>query len=87
MSKIRTEEEFKEGHVDVENILNIPYMFNTPEGRVKNPEFMEQVLSDFSKDDYIVVDFKSVYNMGGGYAAWVENGLAAKKPKVKSIIN
>lgn len=28
----RTEEEFKKGHVDVENTLNIPYMFNTPEG-------------------------------------------------------
>ena len=29
---VRTEEEFKKGHVDVENPLNIPYMFNTPQG-------------------------------------------------------
>lgn len=27
---IRTEEEFKKGHL--ENALNIPYMFSTPEG-------------------------------------------------------
>ena len=28
----RTVEEFKKGHADVENILNIPYLFTTPEG-------------------------------------------------------
>ena len=28
----RTEEEFKKGHVDVENALNIPYVFKTPKG-------------------------------------------------------
>ncbi|KAA8531987.1 hypothetical protein F0562_006871 [Nyssa sinensis] len=100
---VRTEDEFKKGHVDVENVLNIPYMFNTPEGRVKNPKFMEQVLSACSKDDHFVVgcqtgvrsvyattdllraDFKSVYNMGGGYVAWVENGFATKKAEVEAV--
>uniref|UniRef100_A0A5B7B1M3 Putative thiosulfate sulfurtransferase 18 isoform X2 n=1 Tax=Davidia involucrata TaxID=16924 RepID=A0A5B7B1M3_DAVIN len=52
---VRTEDEFKKGHVNVENALNIPYMFNTPEGRVKNPKFMEQVLSACTKDDHLVV--------------------------------
>ncbi|CAL5324262.1 unnamed protein product [Camellia sinensis] len=56
---VRTEEEFKKGHVDVENALNIPYMFNNPEGRVKNPEFMEQVLSVCKPDDHLVVGCQS----------------------------
>ncbi|KAI3519153.1 hypothetical protein L1887_08180 [Cichorium endivia] len=84
---VRTEEEFKKGHVDFDNALNIPYMY------VKNPKFMEQVLPVCSKDDHLVVGcqsgvrsvyatvdllntgFEHVYNMGGGYLAWVENGL------------
>ncbi|MEI4889783.1 rhodanese-like domain-containing protein, partial [Klebsiella pneumoniae] len=52
---VRTVEEFKKGHVGVENVFNIPYMFNTPQGRVKNPKFLEQVLSAFNKDDNLVV--------------------------------
>ncbi|KAF8410424.1 hypothetical protein HHK36_002953 [Tetracentron sinense] len=56
---VRTTEEFKKGHVDVENALNIPYMFNTPEGRVKNPQFLELVLSACSKDDHLVVGCQS----------------------------
>ncbi|KAI3451422.1 hypothetical protein Pfo_008087 [Paulownia fortunei] len=92
---VRTEEEFKNGHV--EYALNIPYMFNTPEGRVKNPKFMDQVLAVCGKEDHLVVgcqsgvrseyatidlldaEFKHVYNMGGGYTAWVGNGFAVKK--------
>ncbi|XP_017251928.1 thiosulfate sulfurtransferase 18 [Daucus carota subsp. sativus] len=62
---VRTEEEFKNGHVDVKNIVNIPYMFETPQGRVKNPKFMEQVLSTFKKDDNLIVGcqkgIRSVY--------------------------
>ncbi|RZC66704.1 hypothetical protein C5167_010398 [Papaver somniferum] len=95
---VRTTEEFNKGHVDVENPLNIPYMFNTPQGRVKNPEFLEQVTSACNKDDHLIVgcqsgvrsldasadllkaEFKHVSNMGGGYAAWMQNGLAVKKP-------
>ncbi|KAI3794283.1 hypothetical protein L1987_36912 [Smallanthus sonchifolius] len=90
---VRTEEEFKKGHVDFDDVLNIPNMFNTPDGRVKNPNFMEQVLLVCTKDDHLIVGcqsgvrsvdatvdllgagFKHVYNMGGGYLAWVQNGL------------
>ncbi|KAI3897660.1 hypothetical protein MKW92_018879 [Papaver armeniacum] len=95
---VRTTEEFNKGHVDVENPLNIPYMFNTPQGRVKNPEFLEQVIAACNKDDHLIVgcqsgvrsldastdllkaEFKHVSNMGGGYAAWMQKGLAVKKP-------
>lgn len=98
---VRTEEEFKKGHVGVENAFNIPYMFNTPQGRVKNPKFLEQVLSAFNKDDNLVVgcqsgvrsvyattdllkaEFKHVYNMGGGYLAWVANGFTVKIPQTE----
>ncbi|KAH0770981.1 hypothetical protein KY290_014962 [Solanum tuberosum] len=94
---VRTEEEFKKGHVD--NSLNIPYMFNTPRGRVKNPKFIEQVSSACDKEEKLIVgcqsgvrslyattdllndDFKHVSNMGGGYLAWVENGFAVNKPQ------
>nr|GEX90856.1 hypothetical protein [Tanacetum cinerariifolium] len=80
---VRTEEEFKKGHVDVKDVINIPNMFNTSDGRVKNPNFLEQVLPLFKKDDHLIVGcqsgvrsgFKHVYNMGGGYLAWVQNGL------------
>ncbi|KAK1296045.1 hypothetical protein QJS10_CPB15g00450 [Acorus calamus] len=106
---VRTEEEFKKGHL--ENALNVPYCFFTPEGTVKNPKFLEQVAAVCNKDDFIVVqprlmtdngkflkgcksgvrslqasvdllaaDYKNVKNMGGGYAAWVDNGFTVKKP-------
>ncbi len=96
---VRTVEEFKKGHVDVANILNIPYLFIAPEGRVKNPEFLEQVMSVCSTEDRLIVGcqsgvrslaatsdlvnagFKDVRDMGGGYLAWVGNGLQATKPK------
>uniref|UniRef100_A0A7N1A174 Rhodanese domain-containing protein n=1 Tax=Kalanchoe fedtschenkoi TaxID=63787 RepID=A0A7N1A174_KALFE len=96
---VRTTEEFEKGHADVEKAANIPYMFATPEGRVKNPKFLEQVSSLYRKEDHIVVGcqsgvrslhaatdllgagFKDVKNMGGGYLAWVENGLATRKPE------
>ncbi|KAL8472449.1 hypothetical protein ACS0TY_028974 [Phlomoides rotata] len=54
---VRTEEEFKNGHP--ENALNIPYMFNTPEGRVKNPKFLDQVLAVCGKEDNLVVGCQS----------------------------
>ncbi|KAL2527855.1 Rhodanese-like domain-containing protein 19 [Forsythia ovata] len=54
---VRTVEEFENGHV--EKAFNIPYMFSTPQGRVKNPKFMEQVLSVCSKEDHLVVGCQS----------------------------
>ncbi|KAI3462352.1 hypothetical protein Pfo_019015 [Paulownia fortunei] len=98
---VRTEEEFKNGHL--ENALNIPYMFNTPKGMVKNPKFMDQVRSLCGEEDHLVVgcksgvrsvyattdllnaEFKHVYNMGGGYTAWIENGFAVKKPHTEEL--
>ncbi|XP_016440736.1 thiosulfate sulfurtransferase 18-like isoform X2 [Nicotiana tabacum] len=90
---VRTEEEFKKGHV--ENSLNIPYMFNTPQGRVKNQKFMEQVSAACGKEEKLVVGCQSgvrslyattdltahVSNMGGGYEAWLESGFAVNKPQ------
>ncbi|XP_024986971.1 thiosulfate sulfurtransferase 18-like [Cynara cardunculus var. scolymus] len=100
---VRTVEEFEKGHTDFDDALNIPYMLDTSKGRVKNTNFMEQVLLLCSKDDHLVVGcqsgirsayattilldagLKHVYNMGGGYLAWVEKGLpvANKTPKVE----
>ncbi|KAJ9541031.1 hypothetical protein OSB04_027537 [Centaurea solstitialis] len=102
---VRTREEFNKGHIDFNDSLNIPYMLDTPQGRVKNTNFVEQVLSLCTKDDHLVVGcksgirsayattilldagFKHVYNMGGGYIAWVENELlvAMKTPKIVTI--
>ncbi|KAI3519155.1 hypothetical protein L1887_08182 [Cichorium endivia] len=100
---VRTSEEFMKGHIDFHDALNIPYMFETPQGRVKNANFIEQVLPLCNKDDHLVVGcqagirsvyattlllnagFKHVYNMGGGYSAWVENALpvVVVTPKVE----
>ncbi|KAK9071447.1 hypothetical protein SSX86_010016 [Deinandra increscens subsp. villosa] len=100
---VRTLEEFMKGHVDFDGALNIPYMFDTHQGRVKNGNFLEQVLSLCNKADHLVVGcqagirsvyasnvlleagFKHVYNMGGGYLAWVENDLpvAVLTPKLE----
>ncbi|MED6217413.1 hypothetical protein PIB30_017474 [Stylosanthes scabra] len=56
---VRTVEEFEKGHVDAEKIINIPYMFNTPQGRVKNPEFLKEVSSACKKEDHIIVGCQS----------------------------
>ncbi|OIW09638.1 hypothetical protein TanjilG_28237 [Lupinus angustifolius] len=56
---VRTVEEFEKGHVDAEKIINIPYMFNTPEGRVKNPEFLKEVLSASNKEEHLIVGCQS----------------------------
>ncbi|KAI3703560.1 hypothetical protein L1987_73720 [Smallanthus sonchifolius] len=49
---VRTNEEFSKSHV--ENALNIPYMFITQEGRVKNPEFLSKVSALCDKEDSLV---------------------------------
>ncbi|KAJ9680178.1 hypothetical protein PVL29_019466 [Vitis rotundifolia] len=56
---VRAVEEFNKGHPGVENILNIPYLFITPEGRVRNPEFLEHVQSACSKEDHFIVGCQS----------------------------
>ncbi|XP_065628686.1 protein HIGH ARSENIC CONTENT 1, mitochondrial isoform X2 [Quercus suber] len=74
---VRSVEEFNKSHID--NALNVPYMFITEEGRVKNPDFLTQVAA-ISEEDHLVVGYKHVTNMGGGYSAWVDSGLAGDKP-------
>ncbi|KAM4128893.1 hypothetical protein ACJW30_02G202800 [Castanea mollissima] len=56
---VRTVEEYKKGHVGADKILNIPYMFNTPEGRVKNPQFLSEVSSACNKEDQLIVGCQS----------------------------
>ncbi|WCJ32641.1 Rhodanese/Cell cycle control phosphatase superfamily protein [Euphorbia peplus] len=58
---VRTEEEYKKGHVDGENIkiFNIPYMFNTPQGRVKNPNFLKELSAVCKEEDKIIVGCQS----------------------------
>ncbi|KAF3796429.1 Rhodanese-like domain-containing protein 19 [Nymphaea thermarum] len=50
---VRTKEEFSNGHL--ENSINVPFLFFTPQGREKNPQFLEEVSSICCKDDHIVV--------------------------------
>ncbi|KAF9669345.1 hypothetical protein SADUNF_Sadunf14G0098000 [Salix dunnii] len=50
---VRTTEEFSKSHID--NALNVPFMFITAEGKVRNPEFLSKVASICNKDDYLVV--------------------------------
>ncbi|KAM3743415.1 hypothetical protein ACB098_07G143700 [Castanea mollissima] len=93
---VRSVEEFNKSHID--NALNVPYMFITEEGRVKNPDFLTLVAAISEKEDHLVVGcnsggrsfracvdllnagYKDVTNMGGGYSAWVDSGLASDKP-------
>ncbi|KAI3960753.1 hypothetical protein MKW92_048494 [Papaver armeniacum] len=59
---VRTVEEYNKSHV--ENAINIPYLFKTPEvifrvchnfRQAKNPEFLDQVSAVCTKDDQLVV--------------------------------
>ncbi|KAJ0974247.1 hypothetical protein J5N97_016212 [Dioscorea zingiberensis] len=54
---VRTAEEFEKGHAD--NAVCVPYMFFTPEGRVKNVEFVRHVSMVCKKQDHIVVGCQS----------------------------
>ncbi|KAG9442643.1 hypothetical protein H6P81_018497 [Aristolochia fimbriata] len=50
---VRFTELFNRAHV--ENALNVPFFLPAPEGRVKNPQFLEQVSSLCGKDDRLLV--------------------------------
>ncbi|KAM0057625.1 putative thiosulfate sulfurtransferase [Helianthus debilis subsp. tardiflorus] len=50
---VRTPEEFAAGHAV--GAINVPYMFKLGSGMTRNPDFVEQVLSHFGKDDEIIV--------------------------------
>lgn len=50
---VRTPEEFSAGHAV--GAINIPYLFRVGSGMTKNPNFVDEVLSHFRKDDEIIV--------------------------------
>ncbi|XP_059623478.1 thiosulfate sulfurtransferase 18-like [Cornus florida] len=56
---VRSKNQFKDGHVDTNKILNIPFMLTAPGGRLRDPAFLDNVLSAFSKDAQLVVGYQS----------------------------
>lgn len=54
---VRTPEEFIAGHPV--GAVNVPYMFKSAVGMVKNSAFVEEVLTHFSKNDAIVIGCQS----------------------------
>lgn len=54
---VRTPEEFDAAHVS--GALNIPYLLRLGSGMTKNPNFLAQVSSLFSKDDEILIGCQS----------------------------
>ncbi|KAK7264012.1 hypothetical protein RJT34_31614 [Clitoria ternatea] len=50
---VRSVEEFNKSHV--ENAHNVPYMFITEAGRVKNPHFVDQVAAICKNEDHLIV--------------------------------
>ncbi|KAL8134772.1 thiosulfate sulfurtransferase 16, chloroplastic-like [Apium graveolens] len=54
---VRTPGEFNAGHAA--GAINIPYMFKVGSGMNKNPNFVDEVLTHFRKDDEIIVGCQS----------------------------
>ncbi|CAI9778889.1 unnamed protein product [Fraxinus pennsylvanica] len=54
---VRTNEEFNKSHID--KAVNVPYMFLTQEGRVKNEEFLSQVSTVYQQEDPLIVGCNS----------------------------
>ncbi|KAG8373614.1 hypothetical protein BUALT_Bualt11G0042600 [Buddleja alternifolia] len=50
---VRTNEEFSAGHVA--GAVNVPFMTRVGPGMSRNPNFVEEVLTHFGKDDEIIV--------------------------------
>ncbi|KAF9686661.1 hypothetical protein SADUNF_Sadunf02G0012600 [Salix dunnii] len=90
---VRTCDEFRVGHPS--GAINIPYMLNNGAEMFKNSKFLEEVSSQFRKDDDIgcksgrrslmaacdlqAAGFVRVTDVAGGYTAWTENGLPVAK--------
>ncbi|XP_031387504.1 thiosulfate sulfurtransferase 18-like [Punica granatum] len=77
---VRTEEEFKNGYPDAGKVLNIPYLFITPQGRVKNLQFLEQALCAYGIKDKIVVGCRSGVRS-------LDAGIDLVKAGYKQVIN
>ncbi|KAH6797066.1 sulfurtransferase 18 [Perilla frutescens var. hirtella] len=94
---VRTEEEFKNGHLEnalnIPYLINTPQgMVKNPKfmDQVRSHCDKEDrlvvgcksgVRSVYATTDLLNAGFKHVYNMGGGYLAWLQNGYAVKKPR------
>ncbi|XP_038978826.1 rhodanese-like domain-containing protein 17 isoform X1 [Phoenix dactylifera] len=55
---VRMREDFEKGHV--EGAINVPFYSSvTPQGKEKNPQFIEHVSSIYGKDDHFIVGCRS----------------------------
>ncbi|XP_030464107.1 thiosulfate sulfurtransferase 16, chloroplastic [Syzygium oleosum] len=54
---VRTPEEFSAGHAS--GAINIPYMYRVGSGMTKNASFIKEVLTNFRKDDEIIIGCQS----------------------------
>ncbi|XP_057418819.1 thiosulfate sulfurtransferase 18-like [Lotus japonicus] len=81
---VRTVEEFEKGHVDTVKMINIPYMFNTPEVELDVKGCQSGVRSLYATADLLAEGFKDVSNMGGGYVDWLKNEFPVKASLAKT---
>ncbi|KAK1605400.1 hypothetical protein QYE76_029073 [Lolium multiflorum] len=69
---VRMSEDFDKGHAI--GAQNIPYyVYVAPQGRQKNPHFEEEVAALYGKEDHLIVGFKNVRNLQGGYRAFLQS--------------
>ncbi|KAK2426989.1 Rhodanese/Cell cycle control phosphatase superfamily protein [Trifolium repens] len=72
---VRTVEEFVKGHVDAAKNINIPYMLDTPKGKVKNPYFLKEVSSAYKKKAHLVVGCQIVRRSQHATSDLLANGF------------
>ncbi|KAG2648612.1 hypothetical protein PVAP13_1NG058100 [Panicum virgatum] len=78
---VRMQEDFDKGHSP--GARNVPYYLSvTPQGKEKNPRFVEEVAALFGKDDVFIVGFKNARNLQGGYRSFLQsaNQQPAQEP-------
>ncbi|KAF8685372.1 hypothetical protein HU200_043996 [Digitaria exilis] len=69
---VRMREDFDKGHAP--GARNVPYYLSvTPQGKEKNPNFVEEVAALFGKDDGFIVGFKNARNLQGGYRSFLQS--------------
>ncbi|XP_047965188.1 thiosulfate sulfurtransferase 16, chloroplastic-like [Salvia hispanica] len=89
---VRTEEEFENGHVrnainipykiiTSEGMVNNPKFLDQVRAHFDKEDHLvvgckSGVRSLYATIDLLKAEFKHVYNMEGGYVAWIENGYA-----------
>uniref|UniRef100_A0A0E0NA42 Rhodanese domain-containing protein n=1 Tax=Oryza rufipogon TaxID=4529 RepID=A0A0E0NA42_ORYRU len=69
---VRLGKDFDKAHAD--GARNISYYLSvTPSGKEKNPHFVDEVASLFGKDEHLIVGFKNVRNLKGGYQSFLRS--------------